>query len=89
MWQNSLDNFYYLIHTLYSEAPAFRVNSNWNPPKGHHAIEIFLSKLETEIVSVLPGTPLDYNLSKEEWLAIRCSAKDRNIMMKSADKGSL
>ena len=50
----------------FSEAPALRVKLNWNPPKGHPALEIFLSKLEAEIFSVLPGTPLDYNLSKEE-----------------------
>ena len=36
----------------FSEAPAFRVKSNWNPPKGHPATEIFLSKLETEIFCV-------------------------------------
>ena len=72
----------------FSEAPAFRVKSNWNPPKGHPAVEIFLSKLETEIFSVLPGTPLDYNLSKEEWLAMRGLAEDRNIIIKPADKGS-
>ena len=69
----------------FSEAPAFRVKSNWNPPKGHPAIEIFLSKLETEIFSVLPGTPLDYNLSKEEWLAMRGLAEDQNIIIKLAD----
>ena len=72
----------------FSEAPAFRVKSNWNPPKGHPAVEIFLSKLETEIFSVLPGTPLDYNLSKEEWLAMKGLAEDRNIIIKPADKGS-
>ena len=31
----------------FSEAPAFRVKSNWNLPKGHLVIETFLSKLET------------------------------------------
>ena len=72
----------------FSEAPAFRVKSNWNPPKGHPAVEIFLSKLETEIFSVLPGTPLDYNLSKEEWLAMRGLAEDCNIIIKPSDKGS-
>ena len=70
----------------FSEAPAFRVKSKWNPPKGHPAIEIFLRKLETEIFSVLPGTPLDYNLSKEEWLAMRGLAEDRNMI--KVDKGS-
>ena len=72
----------------FSESPAFRVKSNWNQPKGHPAVEIFLSKLETEIFSVLPGTPLDYNLSKEEWLAMRGLAEDPNIIIKPADKGS-
>ena len=37
---------------------------------------------------MLPGTPLDYNLSKEEWLAMRDLAEDRNIIIKPADKGS-
>ena len=70
----------------FSEAPAFRVKSNWNQPKGHPAVEIFLSKLETEIFSVLPDTPLDYNLSKEEWLAMRGLAGYRNIIIKPVDK---
>ena len=69
-----------------NEALAFRIKSNWNPPKDHPTIEIFLSKLE--ISSVLPGTPLDYNLSNKEWLAMRSLAEDRNIMIKSAGKGS-
>ena len=37
---------------------------------------------------MLPGTVLDYNLSKEEWLAIRGLAEDRNIIIKPVDKGS-
>ena len=36
----------------FSEAPAFSVKSNWNPPKRRPAIEIFLSNFETEILSV-------------------------------------
>ena len=72
----------------FSEAPAFRVKSNWNPPKGYPAVEIFLNKLETEIFSVLLGTPLHYSLSKEEWLAMRGLAEDWNIITKLADKGS-
>ena len=72
----------------FSEAPAFRVKSNWNPPKGHPATEIFLSKLETEMFSVLTGTPLDCNLAKEECLAMRGLAEDQNIIIKPAVKGS-
>ena len=36
----------------------------------------------------MPGTPLDYNLSKEEWLAMRGLAEDQNIIIKPFDKGS-
>ena len=35
----------------------------------------------------MPGTPRDYNLSKEEWLAKRGLAEDRNLIVKPADKG--
>ena len=72
----------------FSEAPAFRVKSSWNPPNGHPAIEIFFSKIESEMFSVLPGTPLDHNLSKKEWLAMRGLAEDHNIIIKPADKDS-
>ena len=58
---NSTENFI--------ETPAFVLD--WNQPNGHFAIEIFLSRLEEEVFSVLPGTRLDYNLSKEEWLVMR------------------
>ena len=36
----------------FSEAPAFRVKLNWNPPKGHPVVEISLSKLETNLLCV-------------------------------------
>ena len=45
-----------------SEKPAFNVKSNWNPPNGHPALEIFLSKLQNKVFSVLPGIPRAYNL---------------------------
>ena len=67
--------FYNELTENFSEAPAFLVKSNWNPPKGHPAIEIFLSKLETEIFSVLP-------------VLLRGLAEDQNIIIKMADKGS-
>ena len=34
----------------FSEKPAFNVNSNWNPPNGYPALEIFLKQ-------TLPGIP--------------------------------
>ena len=57
-------------------------------PNDHPALEIFLNKLENEVFSVLPGTPRDNNLSKEEWLTMRGLVEDRNINIKPADKGS-
>ena len=39
----------------FSEVPAFRVKSNWNPPKGHSALEMSLSQVEGGIFSPLPG----------------------------------
>ena len=49
-----------------SEKPVFNVKYNWNPPNGYPALEILLRKLENEVFFVLPGTPRDYNFSKEE-----------------------
>ena len=49
---------------------------------------MFLSKLESELFSYLPGKPQAYNLTKEEWLAMRSLAEDRDIIIKTADKGS-
>ena len=37
---------------------------------------------------MLPVTALDYNLSKEEWLAVRGLVEDCNVIIKPADKGS-
>ena len=55
----------------FSEVPAFRPKSNWNPPKGHLCLELFLSKVEEEIFSLLPETAQSYNLTKEEWEAMK------------------
>ena len=72
----------------FSEAPAFRVTSNWNNSKGHPAVDIFLKQTLNRNFSALPGTPLDYNLSKGEWSAMRGLAEDRNSIVNTADKGS-
>ena len=41
----------------FSEIPAFRPKSNWKPPAGHPYVELFLSKMEHELFSFLPGKP--------------------------------
>ena len=72
----------------FSDIPAFRPKSNWNPPKGHLCLELFLSTVEEEIFSLLPGKATSFNLSKEEWKAMRGLKEDSGIIIKSADKGS-
>ena len=49
---------------------------------------MFLSQMDGEIFSLLPGKSTSYNLTKEEWKAMRRLAKDRRIVIKPADKGS-
>ena len=75
------------IRENFSETPAFRTKSTWKPPQGHPELEKFLSQIEADIFSLLPSNTTQYNLSKEEWLAMRGLA-DRSIVIKPADKGS-
>ena len=51
-------------------------------------MELFLSRLEKELFSFLPGKPQSHNLTKEEWKVVRNFAEDRSIIIKPADKGS-
>ena len=44
--------------------------------------------MESDIFSLLPGNNTQYNLSKEERLAMRGFAEDCSIAIKPADKGS-
>ena len=71
----------------FSQLPAFRNKSNWNPPKGHSTLEMFLSQLEGDIFSVLPGNTSSYNLTKNEWLAMRGLAENRSIIITLAPNG--
>ena len=70
------------------EIPQFKVKSEWNPPKGHSALEAFLNKTEKYIFSLIPEREKDYSLTKDEYLAMRSLANDRNIIIKPADKWS-
>ena len=62
--------------------------NNWSPPKSHSALEMFLSQMEGEIFSHLPGNSTSYNLTKEEWKAMKGLAEDRIILRNPKDKGS-
>ena len=72
----------------FRDIPFFRPKSFWKPPPGHPCVELFLSKLKNELFSFLPGKPQTYNLTKEEWLAMRSLAEERAVIIKPADKGS-
>ena len=52
-------------------------------------MELFLSRIEKELFSFLPGKPESYKITKEqEWKAICNLAEDRSIIIKPADKGA-
>ena len=51
-------------------------------------MEVLLSKMEHEPFSFLPGKPQSYNLTREEWEALKNLKEDRSIIIKPADKGS-
>ena len=72
----------------FSNVLAFRPKSQWKPPTGHPCVELFLSRLEKELFSFLPGKPQSYNLTKEEWKAMSNLAEDRSVIIKPANKGS-
>ena len=72
----------------FGEIPEFRIKTNSGPPKAHPALKMFLSQMEGEIFSLLPGNFTSYNLTKEEWKAMRGLAEDCSIVINPADKGS-
>ena len=70
------------------EISQFRVKLQWNPPKGHPALEAFLNKTEKDIFSLIPEREKGYSLTKDEYLAMPTFENDRNVIIKPADKGS-
>ena len=72
----------------FSEIPTFRPKSTWKPPTGDPCVELFLSKMEHELFSFLPGKPQSYNLTMEVWQALKNLKEDRSMVIKPADKGS-
>ena len=53
-------------------------------------MELFLSQIEKDIFEnlVKDSTPINSNMTKEEWDALKGLADDRSIVIKKADKGS-
>ena len=73
----------------FSEIPSFRPKSTWKPPGGDPCVEKYLSKMEHELFSFLPGKPESYNLTKAEWQTLKYYKEDRSIINKPADKVSV
>ena len=63
--------------------------SSWKPTPGHPGLELFLSQIKKYIFENLKhSTPINSNMSKEEWDALRGLADDRSIVINKADKVS-
>ena len=72
----------------FSEYPAFRPKSKFNPRNKDIAIEVYLSKLEEEIMNISANGSNFSNISREERAALNELKSDRSIVIKEADKGS-
>ena len=72
----------------FSNVPYVKFKSKWSPPKGHPAIEIFLSKVENELLKVTEKVSGYSTFTSEEWKAMWSIADDRQIVIKKADKSS-
>ena len=65
----------------------FKKKSTFNPKGKDAAIELYLSRLEEEIMAI--DTKLSYsNLTKKERLALNSLSDDTSILIKEAGKGS-
>ena len=65
----------------------FQKKSKFNPKRNDASIEIYLSRLEEEILNI--DTNINYsNLTKEERKALYSLRDDTSIVIKEADKGS-
>ena len=59
--------------------------STWKPQAGDPCVELFQSKMENELFSFLAGKPQSYDLTKEEWQALKNLKEGRSITIKPAD----
>ena len=74
----------------FSDKPAFCPKSSCKPPPGHPGLELFLSQIEKDSFEnlVKDSTPINLNMTKEEWDPLRGLADDRSSVIKKANKGS-
>jgi len=66
---------------------SFKKRSNFNPKNRDPAIEIYLSRLEEEILKINTNIR-NHNITREERKAIDSLRNDTSIIIKEADKGS-
>ena len=66
----------------------FKPKSRWRPPPGPPTLEAMALSNEMALQFVVPRSPHNQNLSKNEKIALRELEKNNNIVIKAADKGS-
>lgn len=71
----------------HSKLPPFKKPSTWIPPKANQATENFLEELPAKLDEVAQQ-PWKRNMNKREWQALRELAKDHDLVVNKADKGS-
>ena len=72
----------------FPDAPSFRLKSKFDPRHGGEAIEVFLSRLEGEIMEISANDCNFSNLGTDERAALKNLKADRSIVIEEADKGS-
>ena len=72
----------------FSNVTYVKFKSKWSPPKGHSAIELFLTKVENELFKITDKELGYFNFTSEEWKAMPSLPDDQQIVIKKADKGS-
>ena len=77
------------ITKYFSTTPVFRSKSKWTLPLGHPNSEMFLSELEKELFKDSNFSHChQQNFSWGEWQVLKDLARDKSIVIKSADKQS-
>ena len=78
----------YLFYGEEKEPHPFHVKSDWNPPvQPSVALETFLEEVKFELATINIEKPKD-NLSHGERGALKELSRDKNIILKEADKGT-
>ena len=72
----------------FGTTPVFSPKSNWTPPLGHSNFEMLLSELQKELFENSNFSHFRRQIiNLEEWKALRDSAEDKGMVIKSGDRG--